>query len=91
MSGKVYPFKGDVQPFWGAGVGAIFVKQKFVDVEGSDFGEAESDVAFRFAGGLDLWLTDSLVMNLEAAYLAPVDNLSNLESTVLSTGLTYRF
>jgi hypothetical protein len=86
VSAKAYPFRGDVQPFWGAGVGAIFVKQKLVDVEGSHFREAESDVVLRFAGGLDLWLTDSLVINLEAGYLAPVDNLSNLESTILSTG-----
>jgi hypothetical protein len=46
---------------------------------------------FRVAAGVDYWLTDSLVLNAEAAYLAPGDDLSILEMSVLSMGLTYRF
>ena len=49
------------------------------------------DGVFRFAGGIDAWLTDSIVLNAEVAYLGPVDDLSNLDLTILSTGLTYRF
>jgi hypothetical protein len=34
-SGKAYPIKGKIQPFVGVGVGALFVKRKFVFNDGS--------------------------------------------------------
>lgn len=88
---KAYPFKGPIQPFLGFGLGAAFFKQKLVFNDGSRSRENENDLALRFAAGLDLWLTKNLVLNAEAAYLSPADDLSNLEATLLSTGLTFRF
>lgn len=91
LSFKAYPFEGAIQPFVGMGAGMVRFRQKNVHADGSRARADESDGTFRFAGGVDLWLTDHVVLNLEAAYLAPLDDLSNLDVTILSTGLTLRY
>lgn len=88
---KVYPFSGPVQPFLGFGVGGARFEQRNVFNDGSRSRADESSAAFRFGGGLDLWLNESIVLNGEAAYFAPVDDDLDLEATILSIGLTYRF
>lgn len=90
-SAKIYPFSGRLQPFAAVGLGGVRFEQRNVFSDGSRSRSQESDVAFRFGGGLDAWLSEDVVLNLEAAYLGPVDDLTNLEITILSIGLTYRF
>jgi len=88
---KVYPFTGAVQPFLGFGVGGVRFEQRNVFNDGSRSRADDSSAAFRFGAGLDVWLNDSVVLNGEAAYLAPIDDDLDLEATILSIGLTYRF
>ncbi len=88
---KALPFQGPVQPFVTVGVGGIRLEQKTVFNSGRRSRASDSDAAFRVGAGIDFWLNESLVLNAEAAYLTPADDLSNLDMTILSTGLTYRF
>ncbi len=88
---KAYPFVGPVQPFLGFGVGGVRFEQRNVFNDGSRSRADDSSAAFRFGAGLDVWLNESIVLNGEAAYLFPVDDESDLETTILSIGLSYRF
>jgi hypothetical protein len=91
LNGKVFPFHGAIQPFVSFGAGGVRFRQKNVLIDGSRSQTKESEAAFRVGGGIDLWLTNYVVLNAEAGYLAPLNDLSNLDSTVLSIGLTFRF
>lgn len=89
--GRVLPLDGPIQPFASIGFGGLRLEQKTVFADGSRRRSGESDAAFRFGAGIDLWLGDHAVLNLEAAYLGPFDELSDLDMTLLSSGLTWRF
>lgn len=89
--GRFFPLAGPIQPCVSVGVGGARFEQKTVFGDGSRRRGSESDAAFRFGGGLDIWLNAYAVLNLEAAYLAPLDDLSDLDSVLLSSGLTLRF
>ena len=89
--GRLFPISGPIQPFLSVGVGGARFEQKTVFGDGSRRRGSESDGAFRFGAGLDIWLNAYAVLDLEAAYLAPLDDLSDLDSVLLSSGLTLRF
>ena len=91
MNAKIYPIIGPIQPFLGVGLGGIHLKSRAIFPSGARSHSSGTDVVFRFFGGLDLPLTDHVVLNFEAAYLVPGDELSQLEIAVLGGGLTYRF
>lgn len=91
LNARLYPITTPIQPFVVLGVGALHFEQKTRLDDGRRFQEQESDAVFRFGAGVDLPLSERLTLNLEAAYLVPTDELSDLNVTELSTGLTYRF
>jgi opacity protein-like surface antigen len=88
---KIYPFAGSLQPFVGFGVGAMHAEIDGTDANGAPFDRSETDAVFRFAGGLDYFLSENLVLNLEAAYIAPGGDLSNIDYGSLGGGVTFRF
>jgi opacity protein-like surface antigen len=91
LNARFYPFEGPLQPFMGFGVGGIRLEQNIVLDDGSRIDESDSDAVFRFFGGIDLPITQHVIINFEVGYLAPTDDLSDLSMTVMGGGLTYLF
>ncbi len=91
LNAKVYPITTRIQPFVVLGVGGVHLESKTRLNDGRRFQGQESDAVFRFGAGGDLPLGENLTLNLEAAYLAPTDDLSDFSIKEPSTGLTYRF
>lgn len=88
---KLYPLLGPIQPFITTGIGGIRLDSKTVSRSGITRRDNQSDFLLRVGGGVDFPVNEHLVVNLEAAYLAPGDDLSDLEMTVMGGGLTFRF
>jgi len=91
INGKIRPFDGPIQPVIGIGLGGIRLDADFDFNNGTQRDSSQSEFVFRMSGGIDLPVNDHLMVNFEAAYLIPDDDLSDLEIGVLSAGLTYVF
>ena len=91
LNAKVYPIQTRIQPFVVVGVGGINFEQKTQLTSGDRFRQERTDAVFRFGAGLDLPLSEYLKLNIEAAYLAPSNDLSELDVTTFAAGLTYQF
>jgi opacity protein-like surface antigen len=53
--------------------------------------ERQVNVALRIGGGIDFYLTESIVMSAEASYLMPTGKLDNMDFYSIGLGLQYRF
>jgi opacity protein-like surface antigen len=49
------------------------------------------EIALRFGGGLDFYLTENIVVSAEASYLMPTGKLNGLDYYSIGVGLQYRF
>ena len=49
------------------------------------------DFTFRFGGGVDLYTTDHIVLNIGASYLLPVGEVSGTDVFTVGGGIEYRF
>jgi hypothetical protein len=49
------------------------------------------DFAFRFGGGIDLYATKHIVINIDANYLAPLGSVSGVGMYTIGAGIGYRF
>ncbi len=49
------------------------------------------EIAMRFGGGLDFYLTENVVFSAEGSYLMPTGKLDGLDYYTFSLGLQYRF
>lgn len=49
------------------------------------------EVALRFGGGLDFYLTENVVISAEGSYLMPTGKLDGLDYYTFAVGLQYRF
>ncbi|MCA9502319.1 MAG: porin family protein [Myxococcales bacterium] len=90
-NGRLYPMRGPIQPFLTVGVGGIRLRGESVRDSGARSRFVEDDVVLRGGAGVDLIVNEHLAVNLEAAWLGPGDDLSNLEMALFGGGLTYRF
>jgi opacity protein-like surface antigen len=50
-----------------------------------------TDFVFRFGGGVDLYATEHIVVNIDANYLAPVGKVSGVGMFTIGAGIGYRF
>jgi opacity protein-like surface antigen len=50
-----------------------------------------TDFVFRFGGGLDVFATDHVVVNLDANYLLPLGQVSGVGMFTIGAGIEYRF
>ena len=91
INGKMRPFEGPIQPVIGIGMGGIRLDTEFDFNGGARLDSSDSEFVFRMSGGIDLPVNDHLMLNFEAAYLIPDEDLSDLEIGMLSAGLTYVF
>ena len=90
-STKVYPLTGSLQPFFGVGVGGMNATLEGTDANGLDFERSESGPVFRAAAGLDFFVSENLVLNLEAAYLTGGSDLDAIDFGTVGAGVTFRF
>ena len=88
---KLYPFTGVLQPFVGLGLGAMKAEIEGRASDGTRFSDDETDVVIRPAAGLDFYISETLVLNLEAAYVSPGGSLQDIDFATFSSGLTFRF
>src|SRR5512145_1953826 len=77
LNGKAYPLTGQIQPFAILGLGYMEV-----DVDG----ESEGDFAARLGGGVDVYVTPNLVVNLGATYVTPADDLTVFDFVSIGWG-----
>lgn len=88
---KLYPFTGSVQPFVGIGVGVFHAELEGLGRGGGPIDSDANSIVFRFAGGLDYFISENFVLNVEAAYVEPGGDLDGLGFGSLSAGATFRF
>jgi opacity protein-like surface antigen len=82
LNGKLYPLGGRFQPYVVAGVGGIV----FTEKKGDDSG-----FLARMGGGLDFYVNDAFVIDLEIAYLFPAGSISELQFVTFAAGVQYRY
>ena len=49
------------------------------------------ELALRFGGGIDFYLTETILVSAEASYLMPTGKLDGLDYYSIGLGLQYRF
>ena len=92
---KGYPFTGRVQPYGLVGLGLLWLHAQpprtvYDDLE-TGFDKHEVGFAGRIGVGIDAYLTQNLLLNVEASYLLPTGDLSDFRMVPISLGVQYRF
>ena len=90
INGKAFILTDRFQPYGLFGVGFMRAHATFID---SIFGSSgsDTDLALRFGGGLDSYITEHWVANLEISYVLPTGDVDGLDYISLGGGLQYRF
>jgi opacity protein-like surface antigen len=100
---KGHLLTGRYQPFVLAGLGFMRMESKAHDVTSKDALDAAGrdraarvrdtrvEVAMRFGGGLDIYLTENILVSAEGSYLIPTGKLDGMDYYVFGLGLQYRF
>jgi opacity protein-like surface antigen len=82
LNAKAYGLLGAVQPYAVVGLGALVFKEK----KGEDAG-----FLARMGGGVDLYLTDHIVVEAEVGYALPAGDLDDYQFVTFGGGIQYRF
>jgi hypothetical protein len=82
------PWTGRFQPF--AMIGIAWMWERLT---GSAINGADEDGAFasRYGGGIDVYVTDNIVVTAEAAWVLPSGSLKDLKQVQIGGALQYRF
>ncbi len=89
---KVFFLTDRLQPYVSFGVGAMMWDLDYRTFsDGTQFRESGTDILFRMAGGLDIYVTPSIVLNLDAAYATSGGDVSGVKFGQLGGGVTFRF
>jgi opacity protein-like surface antigen len=51
----------------------------------------ETDLAFRFGGGVDVYVTDHISLDIGGAYVLPIGDVEDLRFISIRFGIQYRF
>ncbi len=90
LNGKFFALTGRVQPYGLLGIGVMQAELKATGPGGSVELD-ETDLAFRYGAGIDSYITEHWVFNLEASYVQPTEDVDNLNYYSLGGGIQYRF
>ncbi|GJL65634.1 MAG: hypothetical protein NPIRA05_06050 [Nitrospirales bacterium] len=94
LNSKFFALTGRIQPYGLLGVGAMNATTDgflvFVNSNGST-SRNETDVAFRYGGGVDFYLTKNWVIDIEGAYVDPRGDINSINYISVGGGLQYRF
>ena len=92
---KGYFLTGRYQPFLLVGAGAMTADVNIRNPVGLAFtgidSESKNAFAMRFGGGIDLYATENVVVNLEVDYVFPFGKLDDLRYVTIGWGVQYRF
>lgn len=95
---KGYPFTGRVQPYGLGGLGLLWIHAQGSHARSDDFfhtraGFKDHDVQFagRLGGGIDGYITQNLLLNVEASFVLPTGSLHDFRMVPISLGVQYRF
>ncbi len=97
---KAYLLTGPFQPFLLAGVGLMRIKFRFDPPPPPPPGGpilpfigdiTEEDFAVRFGGGVEIYATEKIAVNLDASYVLPTGNLKDFDYISIGFGAQYRF
>jgi len=92
FGGKLYVLTGKIQPYLGLGFGAAGARGTFESPTGAptwEYKEVAGNIAFN--GGVDLYVSESLALGLDAAIYLPGGNISGFNFSTLGAKLIYRF
>ncbi|WP_447969573.1 outer membrane beta-barrel protein [Nitrospira sp. M1] len=94
LNSKFFALTGRVQPYGLLGVGAMNATTDgflvFADSNGRP-SRNETDVVFRYGGGVDFYLTENWVIDIEGAYVDPRGDINFINYISVGGGLQYRF
>jgi len=94
LNSKFFALTGQVQPYGLLGVGAMNATTDgfliFVNSNGRR-SRNETDVVFRYGGGVDFYMTENWVVNIEGSYVDPRGDINPLNYIAVGGGLQYRF
>lgn len=82
LNGKGFALLGAIQPYGVVGLGGLVFTEKRRD---------DSGFFARLGGGVDLYLTDHLVIEAEAAYVMPTGDLNDFQFATFGGNIQYRF
>jgi len=82
------PWTGRFQPFAMVGVAWMWERRTGSAINGSD---EDGAFAARFGGGIDLYVTDHIVVTTEGAWVLPTGSLKDLNQVQIGGALQYRF
>jgi hypothetical protein len=86
VNGKFFPFHGIIQPY--ALFGAYYTD---VNPSASTGEEDDEGVSFRFAGGVDVYITRNWAITADAGYFLPIGGISDFAAIPIRFGVMYRF
>jgi opacity protein-like surface antigen len=96
LNGRLYPLAtlfdpaslaNRFQPFLKLGVAWMWVREQDPDASSRNNGA----VAGRFGAGLDVYLTQKIVLTLSGNYMLPNNSIEDRQYTSVGAGLQYRF
>jgi opacity protein-like surface antigen len=87
LNGKFFALTGQFQPYGLFGIGAMQAQAKVPSASNTnDFG-----FALRYGAGMDTYITENLVFNLEASYVHPQGKVEDVNYVALGGGIQFRF
>jgi opacity protein-like surface antigen len=86
---KGYLFTGRIQPYGVVGLGVM--RQELGDFAGGAADVSRTGFAPRFGGGIDVYLTRAVLLNLDAGYLLGTGDLDGENATTIRLGIGGRF
>ena len=90
LNGKFFALTERFQPYGLLGIGAMQAEGKASGPGGSAEVD-ETDLAFRYGAGMDSYITENWVFNLEMSYVRPTGDVDDLNYYSLGGGIQYRF
>lgn len=90
LNGKAFLLTDRFQPYGLFGIGYMRADSTISDpIFG--IGGTNTDLTFRFGGGVDTYLTEHMIANFEITYVNPTDTVSDFDYLSLGGGIQFRF
>lgn len=87
INGKLFALTDRFQPYGLLGIGAMRAQLKGPGVNTV----TDTDLTFRYGTGIDSYLTENWIVNLETTYVAPTDDVRIFNYFSIGGGIQYRF
>ncbi len=90
INGKFFALTNRFQPYGLFGLGVMKAEVKAKGPGGRAESD-ETDLAFRYGTGMDTYITEHWVFNMEISYVRPTGEVDDLNYYSLGGGIQYRF